>query len=138
MISAGFVDSQQDLTGVAKTILLQLAAWNTVIVAVLYFAGHGDKIVGFFTGTAISAVYGLLVCYRVRRSASLSPQKAVAYMRTGWLIRLSFIVLALAWSLKVPSLHFGAVVAGLLSLQIIIFLNGFYLVFKHAILRRKG
>ncbi|MDT8903752.1 ATP synthase subunit I [Anaeroselena agilis] len=116
----------------ARKLLLQLSAWAATVVGVLYFTGHGDKIAGFLAGTAISAVYGLLVCYRVRRSASLSPQKAVAYMRTGWLIRLAFIVLALAWSLKVPSLNFGAVVAGLLSLQIIIFVNGFYLVVRHS------
>lgn len=133
MNSAGFADPRQDITGVAKRLLLQLSAWTAVIVAVLYFAGHGDKIAGFLAGTVISAVYGLLVCYRVRRSASLPPQKAVAYMRTGWLIRLAFIVLALVWSLKVPSLNFGAVVAGLLSLQIIIFLNGFYLVVRHSV-----
>lgn len=133
MNSAGFADPRQDLAGVAKRLLLQLSAWTAVIIAVLYFAGHGDKIAGFLAGTVISAVYGLLVCYRVRRSASLPPQKAVAYMRTGWLIRLAFIVLALVWSLKVPSLNFGAVVAGLLSLQIIIFLNGFYLVVRHSV-----
>ncbi len=133
MNDSGFADTRQELAGVAKRLLLQLAAWTAVIAAGLYFAGHGDKIAGFLAGAAISAVYGLLVCYRVRRSASLPPQKAVAYMRTGWLIRLAFIVLALAWSLKVPSFHFGAVVAGLLSLQIIIFLNGFYLVFRHSV-----
>jgi hypothetical protein len=135
MNSAGFADSRQDLFGVAQKLLLQLTAWTAVIAAVLYFAGHGDKIAGFLIGVAISAVYGLLVCYRVRRSASLPPQKAVAYMRTGWLIRLTFIVLALAWSLKVPSLHFGAVVAGLLSLQIVIFLNGFFLVIRHSVIK---
>ncbi len=115
----------------ARRLLLQLVAWTALVVATLYFTGHDDKISGFLAGTAISILYGLLVCYRVWRSVLLPTNKAVAYMRTGWLVRLAFVVLALAWSLKVPSLRFGAVVAGLLSLQLMLFINGFYLVIRH-------
>jgi ATP synthase I chain. len=124
-------DSNPELISGVRRLLLQMPAWAALAALILCIAGCRDKIPGFLVGTVISLVYGLLICYRVQRSASLPPRKAAAYMRTGWLLRLAFIVLALVWALKVPLLNFGAVVAGLLSLQVIIFLNGFYLVIRH-------
>jgi len=86
-------------------------------------------------GVAASVVYLLLICYRVRRAAALPVREAVAYMRTGWFIRLAFIVLVLAAVLKMPAIDFVFAVVGLLSLQIAIFLNGLYLVVKRSMIK---
>lgn len=130
MSNCGGVDYIGEFTGAVKGMLIMMALWGLLVTAVLWLAGHGDKILGYLVGTAVSAVYFLLICYRVRRSAALPTRQAVVYMRTGWLIRLSFIVLVLAWSLKVPAINFAAAVAGLLSLQIVLFLQGLFMIMK--------
>jgi len=130
MSSGAPADYQRELADGVKLLLAQMAALAVLAAAGLWLAGHGDKVPGFLAGVAISAVYCLLVFCRVRRSEALPPAKAVGYMRTGWLVRLAFVVLALAWALKTPAINFAAAVAGLLSLQIVIFFNGFYLVIR--------
>jgi hypothetical protein len=83
-------------------------------------------------GAATSVIYLLLICYRVRRAAALQTREAVAYMRTGWFIRLAFVVMVFAAALKVPAVDFVFAVIGLLSLQIAIFLNGLFLAVKRS------
>lgn len=125
-----FDNYEQELARTAKGFLLQIAVWAGLVTAGLIFGGHGDKVPGYLVGVTVSLTYCLLICYRVKKSAALPPKEAVAYMRMGWLIRLSFIVLILVWSLKVPAINFLAAVAGLLSLQIVIFFHGTYIVAK--------
>lgn len=120
----------EELGASVRRLLVQMAAFSAAVVAALLIAGQAAKILGFLVGAAVSVIYLLLVIFRVRRSAAMGQREAVSYMRTGWLVRLSFIVLALVWSLQVPAINFLSVVFGLLTLQIVLMLNGFYLVIR--------
>lgn len=120
----------QGFTGSVKRLFLQMAAWAAVVTAGFYFAGHADKIAGFLAGTTVSAVYFLLLWYRVRKSAAMPPKQAVAYMRMGWLVRLSFVALSVVLMLKVPALNFAGAILGLFTFKIVVVLNGLFLVFR--------
>lgn len=100
-----------------------MAAWTLCLAAGLYAAGQGWRLPGFFLGALTSLIYFLLMAARVRKSAELPVKQAVTYMRLGWLVRLSFIVLMLFLSIKVPLFDFWAAVAGLFSLQMVLFIN---------------
>lgn len=121
---------EQEFASGIKSFLLRIGLWIVVVGLGLFFSGHMDLFPGFMVGTAVSLIYAFLVGYRVKRSAALPPKEAVAYMRTGWLVRLSFIILVLTLSLKMPQINFPAVVVGLFSLQIVIMFHGTYLVAK--------
>ncbi len=131
----GQAGAEREFAAGIKSLLVHMAALVALITAGLLATGHGEKIPGLLVGVAASVVYLLLICYRVRRAAALPVREAVAYMRTGWFIRLAFIVLVLAAVLKMPAIDFVFAVVGLLSLQIAIFLNGLYLVVKRSMIK---
>ncbi|MDR3592253.1 MAG: ATP synthase subunit I [Negativicutes bacterium] len=118
----------QEFTIEVKRTLGQIAALLALLAGCSWLMGHAAAIPGLFLGGAASAVYFLLMSYRIRRSAALPPAKAVAYMRSGWMVRLSFIVLILILSLKIPQINFAAAVAGLFSLQIVVVFNAILIV----------
>lgn len=128
----GQAGAERELAAGVKSLLIHMAALIAFISAALLVAGRGEKILGLLVGAGTSAVYLLLVCYRVRRAAVLPTREAVAFMRTGWFIRLAFIVMMLTAALRVPVIDFVFAVVGLLSLQIAIFLNGLFLVVKRS------
>jgi hypothetical protein len=129
------ISYEQELARGINSFLLQIGLWVAVVAVALFLTGHMGLIPGFIVGTAVSLIYAFLVGYRIRRSATLPPKEAVAYMRTGWLIRLAFIILVLIWSLKMPQINFPAVVVGLFSLQIVILFQGIYLVAKRFLIK---
>lgn len=113
----------QEFTIEMRRTLLHIAVWGIVSVAGCWLSGRADLIPGLLFGTAASAIYFLLMCNRVRLSADMPAGKAIGYMRSGWLVRLTFLVAALIISLKLPGINFLAAVAGIFSLQIVIYLN---------------
>lgn len=118
----------QEFTVQVKRTLCQMAALLAVLAAGAWLTGRAAAIPGLLLGGAASAVYFLLMGYRVRRSAALPPERAVTYMRTGWLVRLSFVVLILILSLKVPQIDFVAAVVGLFSLQAVVIFDAIFTV----------
>ncbi|SDE99726.1 ATP synthase subunit I [Sporolituus thermophilus] len=114
----------------ARRTLLQIAALALSAIGCALLAGRADWARGLAFGSVVSAIYFCLLCYRVRRSAEMPAAKAVAYMRSGWLVRLVFISLALVLALKLTTVNFLAAVTGLFSLHIVIFLNAAVLVAK--------
>lgn len=129
----GLTGAEREFNAGVKSLLVLMAALLALISAGLLVTGHGGKVLGLLVGAFTSVVYLLLICYRVRRAAALPAREAVAYMRTGWFLRLTFIVLMLTATLKVPVIDFVFAVIGLLSLQLAIFLNGLFLVVKRSI-----
>lgn len=125
--------AEREFAAGVKSLLVNMAAVTALIAAGLLIAGHGEKILGLAVGAITSAVYLLLISYRVRRAAALPAREAIAYMRTGWFLRLAFIIIMMAVALKVPVVDFAFAVIGLLSLQIAIFLNGLFLVVKRSV-----
>ena len=122
--------------------LIHMLVWAAFVIVSAWTGGKTDLILGLILGITGSILYFLLMCYRVRKSADMAPEKAVTYMRVGWLIRLSFIVAILIVSLKVPSVNFLAAVVGLFSLQIILYGKAVITVvqgvLRNFILERKG
>jgi hypothetical protein len=133
MNSPGPTAIEQDFTAGVKRLLLHMAILVAATALGLLAAGHGGKITGLVFGAVTSATYFLLICYRVRRVAAMPAREAVAYMRTGWLVRLAFIVVMLAVALKVPAVDFIFAVIGLLSFKIAILLNGLYLIVRRSV-----
>lgn len=118
----------QEFTIQVKQTLIQMAVLLAVLSGAFCLSGHLAAIPGLLLGGVASVVYFLLMGYRVRRSAAMTPEKAVAYMRMGWLVRLSFVVLILVLSLKIPQINFAAAVLGLFLLQIVAILNAVLIV----------
>jgi hypothetical protein len=103
--------------------LAQLGLLAIFLCGGVYFAGYPIAVPGLLLGIAGSAIYFLLMSYRVRKAVELAPEKAIGYMRAGWLLRLSFLVLILILSSLVKEISFVATVIGLFSLHIVMFLN---------------
>lgn len=110
--------------------LVRLVLWGIAASLAMCAAGYGGFVPGFAVGVTASIVYYILMCYRVRKCAELPVPKAVAYMRAGWLVRLCFIVLVLALSVRLPGVNFWASVAGLFSLHAVMVINAAVLIIK--------
>lgn len=121
----------QEFVAEIKKTAAGMCALLLVMAGCAWLLGHVDYIPGLLLGNATSILYYLFICHRVKKSAGLTVPKAIAYMRTGWLVRLSFVVLMLVLSLKIPMIHFGAAVAGLFSLQIVLFFKAVLLISKN-------
>ncbi|MDR3562526.1 MAG: ATP synthase subunit I [Negativicutes bacterium] len=118
----------QDYTFQVKRTLGQMGLLLLVLAGGAGLTSHTASIPGLALGTAGSVCYYLLMCYRIKQSAGLPPARAIAYMRIGWLVRLSFVVLILILSLKMPQIDFLAAVMGLFSFQVVIILNAAFVV----------
>nr|WP_092070980.1 ATP synthase subunit I [Dendrosporobacter quercicolus]NSL48441.1 ATP synthase subunit I [Dendrosporobacter quercicolus DSM 1736]SDM17027.1 ATP synthase I chain [Dendrosporobacter quercicolus] len=126
-------DRQQELTeyrGEVKRTMLSMAIWGALAIAVLCLAGRQSLIPGFLLGLSASLGYYALLSFRVRQSAALQPEKIIAYMRAGWLIRLSFLVMVVIVVLKMPGIDFLAAMLGLFSFQIIMLAQNIIVVVK--------
>ncbi len=113
-----------------------LVAWSVLLLGSTWLSGHQAELPGLILGIAASYGYLLLLALRVYRSSTLSADKAVVSMRIGWLIRLAFILLVLVLAVKVPLIHFGAVIVGLFSLHIILLLTACCFVLQQRLLHR--
>lgn len=106
-----------------KRMLVYMAALIIFGFGAAYTAGYAKTAWGLLVGLLTGGLYFLLMSYRIYKSAKLPKNKAIAYMRTGWWVRLSFIVLALVFSVHFAQINFWGVVAGLLSLHVVIVIN---------------
>ncbi len=120
---------QEYVVEIKKTIL-KMIIWGISTCTAAYIAGYSGKIPGLVIGISTSVIYFLLMCYRINKSANMPINRALLYMRVGWLIRLSFIVMMLLLSVKIPGIDFWSAVFGLFTLQIILFLQAVVLIIK--------
>ena len=122
--------------------LVYMLVWAAFLIVGCFTGGRPEFIPGLILGSSGSIIYFLLLSYRIKNSAAMKPEQAVGYMRSGWLIRLTFITAILIMSLKIPAIHFLAAVVGLFSLQIILYAQAVFTVLKGLlskfILERKG
>ena len=98
--------------------------------------GRSAAVPGLLLGTAGGLTNFFMMAYRVKHCADLPPDKAIGYMRRGWLIRLVFILLVLTLAANVRQINFAATVVGLFSLHIVIAINAFAAVVQ-AVLKRR-
>ncbi len=120
MLKTGFAD---DFAAQMQRTLAHLCAWVLFITLSALISDKIFIIPGLLTGWSGSVIYFLLMCRRVKKSIELSPEKAVASMRAGWLIRFSFAISILVLSIYVPGIDFWAAVVGLFSLHIVLMVN---------------
>jgi hypothetical protein len=120
---------QEYVIEIKKTVL-QMFVWGICVCAATYFGGQPERLAGLSMGIFTSVIYFLLMCYRINKSADMPVHKALLYMRVGWLMRLSFIVIMLLLSVKIPGIDFWSAVFGLFTLQIVIFLQAAFVVTK--------
>jgi len=120
LLKIGFADNY---AAQVRQTLVHLSAWGLLITVGAFLSNKISIIPGLLTGWSGSVIYFLLMCRRVKKSAELSLSQAVATMRSGWLIRLSFTISLLVLSVYVPGIDFWAAVVGLFSLHIVFMLN---------------
>lgn len=120
MLTIGFAD---DFAAQMRRTLAHLGAWVFFITFSAFISDKLFIIPGLLTGWSGSVIYFLLMCRRVKKSVELPPEKAVASMRAGWLLRFSFAISILVLSIYVPGIDFWAAVVGLFSLHIVLMVN---------------
>jgi len=98
--------------------------------------GRAGSVPGLLWGIAVCMANFFMMAYRIERCAELPPDKAISYIRRGGMIRLAFVLLALALALKIRQLDFPATVVGLFLLQVVIAINAVVAVSKHLFKRR--
>lgn len=111
-----------------KRMLLGMITWGILVVCAGWLSHRQHLLPGFSLGFLASLCYYALLSFRVKRSAEVPLNKTVVYMRIGWLIRLSFIVLALILALIMPGIDFLSAVIGLFSFQIVMLIQATLLV----------
>lgn len=125
MFKAGFADNY---VGQVRKTLLHLLALGLFLTISAFLSDKVFLIPGLLVGWTSSVLYFLLLCRRVKKSAELPPDKALASMRAGWVLRFGFMIAMLVLSVKVPGIDFWAAVVGLFSLHIVLVLNAVYFV----------
>ena len=128
----------QDLMAEIRQTLLYMVAWGIFASANLIVGGHAELLPGFLLGWFASLIYFLLMTSRIKKSLTVPPQKAVAFMRMGWYIRLSFVLMVLIISVKVPQISFWAAVVGLFSYQCVLILTAVLFVLKGAVTKNSN
>ena len=108
-----------------------LGVASLLLIVCTLLAGQGDELPGLLLGMGASYSYLGLLVLRVNRSLSLPVTQAIGSMRIGWLIRLTFILLILILSVKVPMFHFVSAVVGLFSLHIAMVVTACLFILKH-------
>ncbi len=127
----------QDYVIEVKRTVLQMIVWGLFVGVSAYAAGLDNVVPGLALGIATSMIYFLLMCYRVKKSAEMPLHKAIAYMRSGWLVRLAFVVLMLVLAVGISNINFGAAIVGLFSLHIVILFNAVVLVVQGVFNQKK-
>ncbi|WP_371372253.1 ATP synthase subunit I [Sporomusa aerivorans] len=120
MFNVGFAE---DYSGQVRRTLLHLLAWGLFITLSALLSSKISLLPGLVIGWTSSVIYFLLMCRRVKKSVELPPEKALASMRAGWLLRFVFMISMLILSSNVPGIDFWAAVVGLFSLHIVLMVN---------------
>lgn len=120
MFKTGFADNY---VGQVRQTLVHLLALGLFLTISAFVSSKVYLLPGLLIGWTSSVIYFLLMCRRVKRSAELPPDKALASMRAGWVLRFGFMIAMLVVSVHMPGVDFWAAVVGLFSLHIVLLLN---------------
>ena len=111
----------EEFRNYVKTTIGKLVGFTCIVAAVLALAGKTQYIAGWCAGNGINLMYFLMLYSRSARALQLPPERAVAMIRGGAVLRLVMIVLVLIVISRFPSIHFGAAAAGLFTYRLTIF-----------------
>ncbi|ERT62003.1 ATP synthase subunit I [Megasphaera vaginalis (ex Srinivasan et al. 2021)] len=115
-----------------KKTLLRLTALTLVGAAVMAAAGKYGLLSGWFIGSLLNIVYFLMLSSRLFRSAKMQPVKALHFIRTGAVIRLLLIVLAVILVLQFPQINIFSFVGGIFTYRLLIFAETVSIFVRHS------
>ena len=113
----------KEFTDYVQGMLKKLLAFTFLIAGALGFCGYSHLLTGWLAGSVLNLVYFIMLSNRSARAVTVAPEKMVRFIRFGSLLRLVVIALALIVVLQFPSINFWAVVAGLFSFRVLIYLE---------------
>lgn len=100
------------------------------IALLLAMAGFSRLAPGFMLGVAAGMSNGLLLSHQLKKSAALPPERAVASVQSGWIVRLSVAVLLLILSVLFAQINFLAALAGFFLFQTLLVVRAVIFYFR--------
>ncbi|MCH4166694.1 MAG: ATP synthase subunit I [Megasphaera sp.] len=110
----------KEFTTYVKATIIKLFSFTCIGISLLIITGGWRYITGWCTGCAVNLVYFAMLSSRSLRALHLPLEQAVAFIRSGVVLRFLLICLVLILILQFPFIHFGAAVAGILSYRVLI------------------
>ena len=103
---------KEEITGT----LIGVALYWLIGSGMLYFAGASSWLAGFALGCASGAVHYILLAMRLKRVTEMSAEKAMMFMRVGFIMRFAFVALVLVFAAQVSRVFFAACAVGVIGL----------------------
>lgn len=120
----------------AKQLVWQLVGWGIVAAGGAWLQGDTAAAAGVTLGIVVSIVNFLLMCRKVKQIAGMPVEKAVAYMRLGWIQRLVLVVAVVFIAIKTPGIQVWGVIVGIVSLYVLIGINAWLFAFRQMVRKK--
>ena len=99
-----------------RATLIGVALYWLIGSGIFCFAGLSSWPAGFALGCASGAVHYILLAMRLSRAAEMSAEKAMMFMRVGFILRFAFVVLVLVFASQVSRIFFASCAVGVIGL----------------------
>ena len=109
----------KDILICTKRVLWQLLISVIILAIILWQEQQMILLNGVLAGFIAGLTYFYIIGKRLFKSTELELEKAVIYMRAGWFIRLSILVLIFILSIRISTAMFWAAVAGLVWFNVV-------------------
>ena len=96
--------------------LIGVALYWLVGSGIFYLVGLSSWLAGFALGCASGAVHYILLAMRLSRAAEMSAEKALMFMRVGFIMRFAFVALVLVFAAQVSRIFFASCAVGVIGL----------------------
>lgn len=96
--------------------LIGVALYWLVGSGIFYLVGLSSWLAGFALGCASGAVHYILLAMRLSRAAEMSAEKAMMFMRVGFIMRFAFVALVLVFAAQVSRIFFASCAVGVIGL----------------------
>ena len=103
---------RQEITGTLAGVTLYWLIGSTIF----YSAGLSAWLAGFALGCASGAVHYILLAMRLSRVTEMPLQKAMMFMRVGFIMRFAFVALVLIFAAQVSRIFFASCAVGVIGL----------------------
>ncbi len=103
---------KREITGT----LIGVALYWFIGSGIFYSMGLEPWLTGFALGCASGAVHYILLAMRLRRVMELGAEKAMMFMRVGFILRFAFVVLVLVFAAQVSRVFFASCAVGVIGL----------------------
>ena len=113
----------KDILICTKRVLWQLLISVIILAIILWQEQQMILLNGVLAGFIAGLTYFYIIGKRLFKSTELELEKAVIYMRAGWFIRLSILVLIFILSKRISAARFWAAVAGLVWVNVVVLIN---------------